>query len=85
MPPTSPVTANAPEGGAIEGWRAVLTVVLRHGLSERQRMARLSLLGGGDEVMREMDSELEGVEAMVAGVKSKGGRELLKYVKGLLG
>ncbi|OJA17874.1 hypothetical protein AZE42_11197, partial [Rhizopogon vesiculosus] len=86
--PPTPLTssvANAPEDGAVEGWRAVLTVVLRHGLSERQRMARFSLPGGGDEVMRGMDSELEGVEAMVAGVKSKGGRELLKYVKGLLG
>ncbi|OAX36054.1 hypothetical protein K503DRAFT_802345 [Rhizopogon vinicolor AM-OR11-026] len=83
--PLSSSVANAPEDGAAEGWRAVLTVVLRHGLSERQCMARFSLPGGGDEVMRGMDSELEGVEAMVAGVKSKGGRELLKYVKGLLG
>lgn len=71
-PLTSPISANAPEDGAVEGWRAVLTVVLRHGLSERQRMARFSLPGGGDEVMRGMDSELEGVEAMVAGVKSQG-------------
>lgn len=70
-PLTSSVTAEQPEDG-IEGWRAVLTVVLRHGLSERQRMARFSLPGGGDEVMREIDSELVGVEAMVAGVKSKG-------------
>jgi len=39
--PPTPLTssaANTPEDGAIEGWRAVLTVVLRHGLSERQRM-----------------------------------------------
>ncbi|KAG2147642.1 C3HC zinc finger-like-domain-containing protein [Suillus clintonianus] len=84
MPPTSPVSVNASADGAIGGWRAVLTVVLRHGLSERQRNARLSLLGGDNEVMPGND-ELEGVEAMVAGVKSKGGRELLNYVKGLLG
>ncbi|KAG0705744.1 C3HC zinc finger-like-domain-containing protein [Suillus ampliporus] len=85
MPPTPPVSADAPADGAIEGWRAVLTVVLRHGLSERQRNARLSLSGGDNEVSHGIDDELEGVEAMVAGVKSKGGRELLKYVKGLLG
>lgn len=70
MPSTS---ANVvADGGAIEGWRAVLTVVLRHGLSERQRNARLSLSGGDTEVMHGVDDELEGVEAMVAGVKSNG-------------
>ncbi|OAX31397.1 hypothetical protein K503DRAFT_860764 [Rhizopogon vinicolor AM-OR11-026] len=76
MPLISSV-ANAPEDGAAEGWRVVLTVVLRHGLSERQRMAAFHC----PEVAM---NELEGVEAMVAGVKSKGERELLKYVKGLL-
>ena len=70
--PPSSATAKQSEDGAIEGWRAVLTVVLRYGLSERQRMARFSLPGGGDEVMREVDSELEGVETIVAGVKSNG-------------
>ncbi|KAG1851577.1 C3HC zinc finger-like-domain-containing protein [Suillus subalutaceus] len=84
MPSTSPLSANVAADGAIEGWRAVLTVVLRHGLSERQRNARLSLSGGDHEIMQGIDDELEGVEAMVAGVKSQGGRELLKYVKGLL-
>lgn len=85
MPSTSPLSANVGADGAIEGWRAVLTVVLRRGLSERQRNARLSLSGGDNEVTHGIDDELEGVEAMVAGVKSNGGRELLKYVKGLLG
>ncbi|KAG2361786.1 C3HC zinc finger-like-domain-containing protein [Suillus spraguei] len=84
-PSTSPLPTNVAADSAIEGWRAVLTVVLRHGLSERQRNARLSLSGGDSEIMHGIDDELEGVEAMVAGVKSKGGRELLKYVKGLLG
>ncbi|KAG2128208.1 C3HC zinc finger-like-domain-containing protein [Suillus cothurnatus] len=82
MPSTSPLSASVAADSVIEGWRAVLTVVLRHGLSERQRNARLSLSGGDHDGI---DDELEGVEAMVAGVKSKGGRELLKYVKGLLG
>lgn len=85
MPSTSPASANAAADGATEGWRAMLTVVLRHGLSERQRNARLLLSAGDSEIMHGIDDELEGVEAMVASVKSKGGRELLKYVKGLLG
>ncbi|KAG1750697.1 hypothetical protein EDB19DRAFT_1904109 [Suillus lakei] len=85
MPPTSPVSVNALADGAIEGWRAVLTVVLRHGLTERQRNIRLSHSGGDNEATHGIDDELEGVEAMVAGVKSKGGRDVLKYVKGLLG
>ncbi|KAG2058544.1 zf-C3HC-domain-containing protein [Suillus hirtellus] len=85
MSSTSPASANAAADGATEGWRAMLTVVLRHGLSERQRNARLLLSGGDSEIMHGIDDELEGVEAMVASVKSNGGRELLKYVKGLLG
>lgn len=72
MPSTSPASANAAADGATEGWRAMLTVVLRHGLSERQRNARLLLSGGDSEIMHGMDDELEGVEAMVASVKSKG-------------
>jgi len=69
MPSTSPLSASVAADSVIEGWRAVLTVVLRHGLSERQRNARLSLSGGDHDGI---DDELEGVEAMVAGVKSKG-------------
>jgi hypothetical protein len=72
MPSTSPLSANVAADGAIEGWRAVLTVVLRHRLSERQRNARLSLSGGDTEITHGVDEELEGVEAMVAGVKSNG-------------
>ncbi|KIK99143.1 hypothetical protein PAXRUDRAFT_30686 [Paxillus rubicundulus Ve08.2h10] len=67
----------------VEGWRAVLTVAQRHGLSQRQRLSRLLPGDAGDHQPR--DTELKGVEAMVAGVKSDGGRELLRYVKGLLG
>jgi hypothetical protein len=29
--------------------------------------------------------EVDGINTMMAGVKSRGGKELLKYVKGLLG
>ena len=55
-----PNTTGSPEnsGNLVEGWRAVLAVIQRHGLSST---------GTGDE-------ELEGVEAMVARVKSKGVR-----------
>ncbi|KAG2157936.1 C3HC zinc finger-like-domain-containing protein [Suillus bovinus] len=72
MPSTSPVSANTAADGTTDGWRAVLTVVLRHGLSERQRNARLSLSGGDNEIVHGVDDELEGVEAMVAKVKNQG-------------
>ncbi|KAI6034814.1 zf-C3HC-domain-containing protein [Pisolithus marmoratus] len=70
-------------GGLVEGWRAVLTVVQRHKLSQRQRLSRF--VPGNEDTESTRDEELEGVEAMVAGVKSKGGKDLLKYVRGLLG
>ncbi|TFK40146.1 C3HC zinc finger-like-domain-containing protein [Crucibulum laeve] len=98
VPPISPVkqpvssrsstSLSQPNGnnGALEGWRAVLAVVLRHGLVQRQgteynlfRSGSGSDLTKGDEQM-----EVDGVKAMVAGVKSRGGKDLLKYVKGLL-
>ncbi|KAI6155701.1 C3HC zinc finger-like-domain-containing protein, partial [Pisolithus tinctorius] len=83
---TTSGTSNLPNngGGLVEGWRAVLTVVQRHGLSQRQRMSRF-VSGSSEGTERGRDEELEGVEAMVAGVKSKGGRDLIKYVRGLLG
>ncbi|KAJ7931421.1 zf-C3HC-domain-containing protein [Mycena leptocephala] len=82
--------------GVLEGWRAVLTVVLRYGLGQRQRAAALrrrqsmdGVSGDGDSAM-EVDgdaeiSSVDGVEAMVANVKTRGGKDLLRYVKGLLG
>ncbi|KAI0058669.1 zf-C3HC-domain-containing protein [Artomyces pyxidatus] len=94
---------NAHQSNAMEGWRAVLMVVLRYRMGQRKR----------EELLREvseraeMDTNTEGdrpsplarrhtiaegqemdedpVEAMVAGVKTKGGKDLLNYVKGLLG
>ena len=88
-------------GNAVEGWRAVLTVVHRYELSQRQRLSRF--LPSDDLDSQEFSAELKGVEAMVAGVKTNGvsievcvprallrlgfiqGRELLRYVKALLG
>ncbi|KAG6330930.1 hypothetical protein ID866_8157 [Astraeus odoratus] len=64
-------TAND-DSGLMEGWRAVLAIVQRHGLSERQRLARFTGNTGAAE--QDRDEELKGVGAMVAGVKSKGVR-----------
>ncbi|KZT73623.1 zf-C3HC-domain-containing protein [Daedalea quercina L-15889] len=86
MLPTSQTT--------VEGWRAVLTVVLRHGMARKQRFGHGRSVSGRlvndpiapqDEQPQEGDVEVNSVEAMVAGVKSRGGKDLLKYVKGLLG
>jgi hypothetical protein len=61
--------------GAVEGWRAVLTVLLRYGKGQRQRMT-LDYLGA--EALDTQESEggvpmdVDGVKAMVAGVKSRG-------------
>ena len=59
---------------AVEGWRAVLTVVLRYGKGQRQRMG-LDLLGGSPDIQGNGEGtpmEVDGVKAMVAGVKSRG-------------
>ncbi|KAH7884647.1 C3HC zinc finger-like-domain-containing protein [Phlebopus sp. FC_14] len=78
----SPSTTDS-SSDIMEGWRAVLTVIQRHGLGQRQRLSRFTQTGEGANQAH--NAELEGVEAMVARVKSKGGKELLGYVKGLLG
>lgn len=94
--------------GLTEGWRAVLTVVLRHRSPTGQRNSDESTAdvfgpidGGAVRVEDGPLDEVDPVQAMVADVKSKGvrfsfftcslvsngreqGRELLKYVKGLL-
>ncbi|KAL1751384.1 C3HC zinc finger-like-domain-containing protein [Schizophyllum commune] len=113
---TGSTSSLADPNAPVEGWRAVLTIVLRYGASRRQRerieegvelMATRLGEGGGsrsaeggsrsaegpsgaregetrlDEDARSEDSA--GVESMVEDVKKRGGRELLKYVKGLIG
>ncbi|EAU85305.1 hypothetical protein CC1G_07575 [Coprinopsis cinerea okayama7 len=76
---------------AMEGWRAVLTVLLRYGLAQRQRQEYdvfgRATANDGDASANGEDGqqEMNNVKAMVAGVKQRGGRDLLKYVKGLLG
>ncbi|KAH9987303.1 C3HC zinc finger-like-domain-containing protein [Russula compacta] len=91
--------------GAVEGWRAVLMVVLRYRMGQWQR--RKASKGVTEHVDGEPDTsqyqqsveapvpppeigeeswvEVDPVEAMVEGVKSRGGSDLLRYVKGLLG
>ncbi|KAH9949974.1 zf-C3HC-domain-containing protein [Amylocystis lapponica] len=90
---SSTISVNG-QPGAVEGWRAVLTVVLRHGIVRRQRLglARVpsgrwtgeSAGAGASGEMEESPYEVDPVEAMVAGVKTRGGKDLLKYVRGLL-
>ncbi|KAI0705782.1 C3HC zinc finger-like-domain-containing protein [Cerioporus squamosus] len=75
--------------GAMEGWRAVMAVVSRYGNVQRQRLGLNRVPSGRQESIAEGEEGAEGetnsIEAMVAGVKSHGGKDLLKYVKGLLG
>ncbi|KAI0779112.1 C3HC zinc finger-like-domain-containing protein, partial [Irpex lacteus] len=86
--------------GELEGWRAVLSVVLRYGATHGQRLGLGlnysgrssvdSVRGNGGEGASvggegEGEREVDAVAAMVEGVKTRGGRDLLKYVKGLLG
>ena len=91
--------------GALEGWRAVLTVVLRYGMAQRQRIEYnfLSRHHPPEKVDEQSAMDVDDVKAMVAGVKSRGvshnlihrslsfsdmdiqGKELLRYVRGLLG
>lgn len=67
--------------GAVEGWRAVLTVVLRYGKGQRRSMG-LEFLGPGTQNTQENDNEepmeVDNVKAMVADVKSRGVRILLR-------
>ena len=71
------------QGGAVEGWRAVLTVVLRYGAAQRQRigLSRVSSERRAEAFSSSMTgmaqpaeapAEVSEVEAIVAGVKSHG-------------
>ncbi|KAI1797254.1 zf-C3HC-domain-containing protein [Ganoderma leucocontextum] len=79
---TSQVNA---QSTAIEGWRAIMAVVSRYGNVQRQRLGLSRGANGREEgATEDMEEEANSIEAMVAGVKSRGGKDLLKYVKGLL-
>ncbi|KAK7690722.1 hypothetical protein QCA50_005821 [Cerrena zonata] len=89
----SPSSSNvSSQPGVLEGWRAVWIIITRYGALQRQRqgLSRTStdraIRTLSHDVLPVEDVEMEDeVQAMVAGVKKHGGRELLKYVKGLLG
>jgi len=62
--------------------------VLRYGMAQKQRieyslLAQREITEGEDDEWDKMD--VDNVKAMVNGVKSCGGKDLLRYVKGLLG
>jgi hypothetical protein len=61
--------------GVMEGWRAVVTVVLRYGMAQKQRieyslLAQREMTEGEDDEWDKMD--VDNVKAMVNGVKSRG-------------
>lgn len=58
---------------ALEGWRAVLTVVLRYGLGRRQTSEHDIFAPEGETSNDSTEAmEIDGVKDMVAGVKSRG-------------
>ncbi|KAF8525764.1 C3HC zinc finger-like-domain-containing protein [Hysterangium stoloniferum] len=76
----------------IEGWRAVLNTVLRYGISERsgsvlrtsaETMRSADLVP--DEAERDNSDAMSGVIELVENVKQHGGKQLLAYVRSLLG
>jgi Rsm1-like len=59
--------------GALEGWRAILTVVLRYGMAQRQRIEyNFFVQGHPPEKDEQTPMDVDEVKAMVAGVKSSG-------------
>ncbi|KAL1660892.1 C3HC zinc finger-like-domain-containing protein [Schizophyllum commune] len=98
---TGSTSSLADPNAPVEGWRAVLMIVLRYGASRRQRerieegveLVATRLGEGGSRAAEggsrpdedAMSEDSAGVESMVEDVKKRGGRELLKYVKGLIG
>ena len=60
--------------GALEGWRAILTVVLRYGMAQRQRI-EYNFFAQGHPPPEKVDEQTSmdvDVKTMVAGVKSRG-------------
>lgn len=79
----------------IEGWRALLSIVSKarkrsfYGSNKSAATAGPVLVDGAngstESFVNVDDMEVDRVEAMVEGVKKRGGRDVLKYVRGLLG
>ncbi|KAJ3852318.1 zf-C3HC-domain-containing protein [Lentinula lateritia] len=75
---------------ATEGWRAILAVVMRYRMAQRHQLSRIQGLMTGDDAEGQRSSQDsigvdDSVDMMVQGVKARGGSDLLRYVKGLLG
>lgn len=82
---TSRTSLSVAGQNTIEGWRAALTVVMRHGMARKQRLAHARSMSGRstndlaaqyaqDGRPPQGEQEMDAVEAMVAGVKSRGVR-----------
>ncbi|KIY66547.1 zf-C3HC-domain-containing protein [Cylindrobasidium torrendii FP15055 ss-10] len=86
--PSTSSVASVNGNGELEGWRAVLTVLLRYGMSQKSNITSRPV-SERQEVEEERPQEMMdvdgGVSAMVEGVKARGGKDLLRYVKGLIG
>ncbi|KAF9790616.1 zf-C3HC-domain-containing protein [Thelephora terrestris] len=77
-----------------EGWRAMLSIVLKarkrsfYGANRNVPTAGSVAVGGANGSAESFanvdDMEVDRVEAMVEGVKKRGGKDVLKYVRGLL-
>ncbi|KAF8501590.1 zf-C3HC-domain-containing protein [Russula emetica] len=100
----SQTQVDAQQSSVVEGWRALLMVVLRYRMGQWQHWkASRSLREGAygepnttpqqenivapgtpPETGEEPWVEVDPVEAMIEGVKSRGGSELMRYVRGLL-
>ena len=71
-------SASLPASGMVEGWRAVLSVVMRHGAVQRQRLGlsrvQSAQVPGTVVLAGDAEVEMEGnsIEAMVDGVKKRG-------------
>ncbi|KAJ4479985.1 zf-C3HC-domain-containing protein [Lentinula aciculospora] len=79
-----------PGVNVLEGWRAVLTVAMRYRMAHRHQLSRIEGILAGYEANGQINSEDimevdDGVDVMVQGVKARGGNDLLRYVKDLLG
>ncbi|KAJ7583356.1 zf-C3HC-domain-containing protein [Mycena floridula] len=85
--------SNGGEVAGVEGWKAVLAVIQRYGLGRRHEFGRQRQGSASSSLINldqpaegdDMQTEEDGVGSMMEDVKSRGGRDLLKYVKGLLG
>jgi len=77
----------------IEGWRAMLSIVLKarkrsfYGTGKNvaaEPVAAGRANGSAESFVTVDQMDVDRVEAMVEGVKKRGGRDVLKYVRGLL-